>query len=263
MLLLISSERPAWGLHPERELRDRLHPLHLWCLAFSRRARASSALGPPLVTIASPLPCFEILFSSVAQLCPTLCDLVDRSTPGFPALHYLPEFAQTQVHWVSDAIQPSYSVAIFSSCLSLPQHQVFPVSRLFASGGQSIGASASVLQMNMQGWFPLGLTGLISLLSIDPDEAGRGSLTSEGRDPPIRTLARSSLGFGGVSRWSGRVFLDYLCSEQSWAQARTPQGMEGVTSHDGYCFGATGRQTSWWVLQVSYLHTIGALQSGT
>ena len=48
-----------------------------------------------------------------------------------------------------------------------------------------------------------------------PDEAGRGSLTSEGRDPPIRTLARSSLGFGGVSRWSGRVFLDYLCSEQS------------------------------------------------
>ena len=123
MLLLISSERPAWGLHPERELRDRLHPLHLWCLAFSRRARASSALGPPLVTTASPLPCFEILFSSVAQLCPTLCDLVYRITPGFPALHYLPEFAQTQVHRVSDAIQPSYSVAVFSSCLSLPQHQ--------------------------------------------------------------------------------------------------------------------------------------------
>ena len=44
---------------------------------------------------------------SVAQSCPTLCDPMDCSTPGFPVLHYLPEFAQTHVHWVSDAIQPS------------------------------------------------------------------------------------------------------------------------------------------------------------
>ena len=58
----------------------------------------------------------------------------------------------------------SSSVAPFSSCLqSFPASGSFPVSQLFTSGGQSIGASASVLPMNIQDWFPLGLTGLISL----------------------------------------------------------------------------------------------------
>ena len=60
----------------------------------------------------------------------------------------------------------SSSVIPFSSCLqSFPASESFPVSWLFASGGQSIEASASVLPMNIQGWCPLGLTGLISLLS--------------------------------------------------------------------------------------------------
>ena len=60
----------------------------------------------------------------------------------------------------------SSSVVPFSSCpQSFPASGSFPVSQTFASGGQSIGASASVLPMNSQGWFPLGLTGLISLLS--------------------------------------------------------------------------------------------------
>ena len=62
----------------------------------------------------------------------------------------------------------SSSVALFSFCLqSFPASGSFPMSRVFTSGGQSIGASASasVLPMNIQGWFPLGLTGLISLLS--------------------------------------------------------------------------------------------------
>ena len=61
-----------------------------------------------------------------------------------------------------------FSVPHFSSCLqSFPASGSFPVSQLFTSGGQSIGASASasVLPMNIQDWFPLGLTGLISLLS--------------------------------------------------------------------------------------------------
>ena len=54
----------------------------------------------------------------------------------------------------------------FSSCLqSFPASGSFPISQLFTSGGQSIGASASVLPVNIQGWFPLGSTGLISLLS--------------------------------------------------------------------------------------------------
>ena len=60
----------------------------------------------------------------------------------------------------------SFSADPFSFCLlSFPASGSFPMSRLFTSGGQSIGISAAVLLMNIQGWFPLGLTGLISLLS--------------------------------------------------------------------------------------------------
>ena len=106
--------------------------------------------------------------SSVTQSCPTLCDPMDCSTPVFPVHHQLPELAQTHVHQVSDAIQPSYPVVPFSSCLqSFPAWGSFPMNQFFASGGQSIGASAStsVLPMNIQDWFPLGLTGLISLQS--------------------------------------------------------------------------------------------------
>ena len=79
-----------------------------------------------------------------------------------------PELAQTQVHQVGDAIHPtiSSSVVPFSSCLqSFPASGSFPLSQFFVSGGQSIGASASVLPVNIQDWFPLGLTGLISLQS--------------------------------------------------------------------------------------------------
>ena len=66
--------------------------------------------------------------------------------------------------WCCLTISPS--AASFSSCpQSFPTSGYFPKSRLFISGGQSIGASASVLPMNIQGWFPLGLTGLISLQS--------------------------------------------------------------------------------------------------
>ena len=104
----------------------------------------------------------------VTQSYLTLCDPMNCGTPGFPVLHYLLEFAQTHVQWVGDAIQPSHPLLPPSPpALSLSQNQSFPVSRLFISGGQSIGASASasVLPMNIQGWFPLGLTGLISLLS--------------------------------------------------------------------------------------------------
>ena len=60
----------------------------------------------------------------VAQSCPTLCDPMDCSTPGFPVLLYLPEFAQTHVHWVGDAIQPSHSLLPPSPpALNLSQYQ--------------------------------------------------------------------------------------------------------------------------------------------
>ena len=110
----------------------------------------------------------SVQFSSVTQLCPTLCDPMDRSTPDFPVVHQLPELAQTHVHRVSDTIQPSHPVVPFSSCLQpFPASESFPISQLFTSGGQSIGASASasVLPLNIQDWFPLGWTGWISLQS--------------------------------------------------------------------------------------------------
>ena len=107
-------------------------------------------------------------FSSVTQSSPTLCDPMDCSKPGLPFHHQLPELAQTHVHRVGDAIQPSHPLIPFSSCLqSSPASGSFPMSQFFASGGQSIGvsASASVLPMNIQDWFPLGWTGWISLQS--------------------------------------------------------------------------------------------------
>ena len=63
-------------------------------------------------------------FSSVAQLCLTLCDPMDCSMPGFPVHHQLPEFTQTHVHWVGDAIQPSHPLSSPSPpSLNLSQHQ--------------------------------------------------------------------------------------------------------------------------------------------
>ena len=93
---------------------------------------------------------------------------MDCSTPGLPVHHQLPEPAQTHVHWVSDAIQPSHPLSSFSpTVFNLSQHQGLFQWVFFASGDQSIGisASASVLPMNIQDWFPLELTGLISLQS--------------------------------------------------------------------------------------------------
>ena len=62
-------------------------------------------LGTPDV-LSSLLPVYQ--FSSVTQLCPTLCDPMNRSTPGLPVHHQLQEFTHTHVHWVADAIQPSH-----------------------------------------------------------------------------------------------------------------------------------------------------------
>ena len=105
---------------------------------------------------------------SGTQSCPTLCNSIICGTSGFPVLYYLPEFAQTHVHWVTNAVQPSHPLLSPSPpAFNLSQHQSLPMNRLFTSSGQSIGAlaSASVLSMNVQSWFPLGLIGLISLQS--------------------------------------------------------------------------------------------------
>ena len=101
---------------------------------------------------------------SVAQLCLTLCDRIECSMQGLPVLHYLPELAQTPVYWVSGAIWPSRSLPSPSLAFNLCQHTM---SQLFTSCGQSIGAwaSASVIPMNIQDWFPLGWIAWISLES--------------------------------------------------------------------------------------------------
>ena len=81
---------------------------------------------------------------------------MDCSMPGFPVHLQLPELPQTHGHRVGDAIQPSHPLPSFSPfAFILAQHQgSFPMSQLFASGGQSIGASASVLPVNTQCWTP-------------------------------------------------------------------------------------------------------------
>ena len=105
---------------------------------------------------------------SVTKSCLTLCDPMNCSMPGLPVLHYLHEFAQTHVHWVGDVIQPSHplsplllfpsvfpSISVFSKELTLS-------SRWLKSG---VLALALVLLKDIHGWLPLGLTGLIFLLS--------------------------------------------------------------------------------------------------
>ena len=65
----------------------------------------------------------SVQFSSVSQSCPTLCDPMNRSTPGLPVHHQLPEFTQTHAHWVSDAIQPSHPLPPSPPASRPSQHQ--------------------------------------------------------------------------------------------------------------------------------------------
>ena len=110
-----------------------------------------------------------LLCWSVAKSCSTLCDPMDCSTPVLPCLSLSPRVFSNSCpfsQWCYLTI--SSSATFFSFYLqSFPASGYFPVSQLFASGGQSIGASASasVLPVNIQGWFSLGLTCLIFLLS--------------------------------------------------------------------------------------------------
>jgi len=94
-----------------------------------------------------------VQFSSVAQLYPTLCDPMDCSTPGFPVHHQLLELAQTHVHRVGDAIQPSHPLSSPSPpAFNLSQHQgLFQ----WVSSSHQVAKvlEASVLAMNIQGWF--------------------------------------------------------------------------------------------------------------
>ena len=98
---------------------------------------------------------------SVAQSCPTFCDPMNCSTPGLPVHHQLSEFTQIHIYRVNDPIQPCHPLSSLSPPAPNPsQHQTFPISQLFALGGQSIGFSAlaSFLPKNTQDWSPLEWT---------------------------------------------------------------------------------------------------------
>ena len=105
---------------------------------------------------------------SVTQFCPALCDPMDCSMPGFPVLHYLLEFAQTHMHWVDDAIQPS---TVCHPLLLLPS--IFPSIRVFPSESVLLirwpkywSFSFSISPSNeYSGLISFKMTGLISLLS--------------------------------------------------------------------------------------------------
>ena len=115
------------------------------------------------------------LLQSVQFSCSVMsfCYPMDCSTPGFPVHHQLPELAQTHAHQVSDAIQPSHPLPSLSPpTFNLSQHQ--GLFQWVSSSPQvtkvlGVSASAPVLPMtipvNIQDWFPLGWTGLISLQS--------------------------------------------------------------------------------------------------
>ena len=134
----------------------------------------SCTLFIPICKTLLILPLYGMLlslsqFNSVTQSCPTLCDPMDCSMPGFP-VHYLTPGACSKSCSSSWWCHPtsSSSAIPFSSCLqSFPASGSFPMNQLFKSGGQSIGASvsSSVFSKNIQDWFPLGLTVLISLQS--------------------------------------------------------------------------------------------------
>ena len=133
----------------------------------------------------------SVQFSSVAQSCLTLCDPMNRSTPGPPVHHQLPEFTQTQVHRVSDAIQPiSSSVVPFSSCpQSLPAAESFPTSQHFTWGGQSTGVSALASFLPKKSQADLLHNGLVGS-PCSPRESQESSPT-----PQFKSINSSALSF--------------------------------------------------------------------
>ena len=88
---------------------------------------------------------YSVQFGSVTQSCPTLCDPIDCSTPGFPVYHQLMELAQTHVHRVSGAIQLSHPLSSTFPAFNLSQHQ-----GLFQGGVSSSHQVAKVLEFQLQ-----------------------------------------------------------------------------------------------------------------
>ena len=149
---------------------------------------------------------------SVVKLCPTLCDPWTAACQASLSFSISWNFVY---HWVGDAI--SSSVVPFSSCLqSCPASGSFPVSQLFASGGQSIvvSASASVLPVNILDWFPLGLV----WSPCSPRDSQESSPT-----PQFKSISFSAFSllygpvFTSIHDYWGKPYLDYmdLCQQST------------------------------------------------
>ena len=121
------SDPSFWPLSPFRDIGVQLPP----------QARVYlSSLGMLIASCRYPSCCC----CSVVKSCPTLCDPLNCSTPGFPVLRYLPEFAQTRVHWVSDAIQPSHplSQSTMFIIMTIIMNKLCVSNRVKAPGGQGL-----------------------------------------------------------------------------------------------------------------------------
>ena len=131
----------AWEIPWTEELALRSQRVRYYLVTKQQQRRRKTVTGE-----------IKSCYRSVAKLYMTLCDPMDCSMPGFSILHYLLESAQIHIHWVGDAIEPSHPLSpLLLLPPTFPSIRVFSSGRLFTSGGQSIGpsASASVLPMNI------------------------------------------------------------------------------------------------------------------
>ena len=150
----------------------------------------------------------SVQFSSVAQLCPTLCNPMNCSMPGLPVHHQLPEFTHQLMS--IELVMPSKHFILCHPLLLLPS--IFPSIRVFSNGSvlpirwPSIGASASasVLPMNIQDWFPLWWTSWISLQS-----KGLSRVFSN------TTLQKHQFFFSQLSLWSNSNIHTWLLEKPS------------------------------------------------
>ena len=130
--LLRGHESHSWGHHPHDLITSKVAP-------------------PNAITWGSRASTYHHQFSSVTQLCPTLCNPMDCSMPGLPVHHQLLEFAQTHVHWVSDAIQPSHPLPSPSSpAFTLSLHDALPIC-ITDSVDISLGKLRELV-MNREAW---------------------------------------------------------------------------------------------------------------
>ena len=148
-----------WQVLPilyEKYFLNSFSSVHLYCF------HPSHLLLELLNILVTGLLALALCHCLVTQLCLTPCNPMDCSMPGFLVLCYLLEFAQIESMMPSNHLILCWPLLLLPSIFS--SIRVFSNELVFASGGQNIGASASasVLPMNTQGWFPLGLIGLIS-----------------------------------------------------------------------------------------------------